>query len=499
MARRALLSAGLCLAMLAITGSPGIADTDVDEGVPAPPALQYVSFEEASARILRSVVSIGVLQREGQQEYVTHAPLSAGSAPTDHGGRLSDAVDAHDHAAHDHSGHDHAGHDHAHPLVRGARLVQKASPGLVGAGAGTLISSDGLILTANHVIGNSPILAIQLHDGRIIEGPRREILVGADPDADLALLRLPMAESLGLDDRVAVLGDSDQVRVGQWVAAAGHPAGFDWSITVGIISGLGRRNLDFGSEVQILDQDFIQHTADISPGSSGGPLVNPAGEVIGINLGVYKTNRFISFSLPVNQMRPVVEALKTHGRPLFPTLGIVGAPSRGAGRGPGILVLGVRAGSVAQECGIRVRDVLLRINGVLVSDQADIWRTERRLVQGDTVRLMIRRGEYVLVTEVTPRVPGESGADSAVASRTGMPFIWKGYAFHEEDGAVQVITQLEPGAPGNLEPGSVIEQVGRVEVRTLDDFLSRLQTLNGWERECVLTVNHEGRRRQVRL
>jgi len=163
---------------------------------------------------------------------------------------------------------------------------------LVGQGSGVIIDPRGYILTNNHVVAGSQQLQVHLNDGREVTGR----LVGADPRFDIALVQVPVT---GL--RAARLGDSTQIRVGQWAVAIGSPFGLEKTMTVGIISATGRRGLGKGTY-----GDFIQTDASINPGNSGGPLLDINGQVVGINSMISAQGQGIGFAIPINLARQII-------------------------------------------------------------------------------------------------------------------------------------------------------------------------------------------------
>jgi S1-C subfamily serine protease len=163
---------------------------------------------------------------------------------------------------------------------------------MVGQGSGVIIDPRGYILTNNHVVAGSQQLEVNLNDGRKVTGR----LVGADPRFDIALVQVPLT---GL--RAARLGDSNQIRVGQWAIAIGSPFGLEKTMTVGIISATGRRGLGRGTY-----GDFIQTDASINPGNSGGPLLDINSQIVGINSMISAQGQGIGFAIPINLARQII-------------------------------------------------------------------------------------------------------------------------------------------------------------------------------------------------
>ncbi|WP_237214193.1 S1C family serine protease [Falsiroseomonas oryziterrae] len=264
---------------------------------------------------------------------------------------------------------------------RGRQVVQ-------GAGSGFVIDPSGLIVTANHVVGNASRVIVSSQSGQDYQAR----VVGTDELTDLALLRVETRTSLP----AVPWGSSGTMRVGQWVLAAGNPFGLGGTVTTGIISARGR---DIGSGPF---DDFIQTDAPINPGNSGGPLFNLAGEVIGINTAIYSpsgASAGIGFAVPSDLARPVIEQLRTAGRVDRGWLGVQvqdlqsdepGRRGGGAGRS-GVLIAGVERGSPAARAGIRQGDQVVAINGERVDTSRALVRNIAAVPPGQTVRLSILR------------------------------------------------------------------------------------------------------------
>ena len=263
------------------------------------------------------------------------------------------------------------------PLDRGRRgqLVQ-------GAGSGFIIEPSGIIVTNGHVVGNATRVTVTTQDGT--EYPAR--VVGVDELTDIALLKITPRGPLS----AVSLGVSANVRVGQWVMAAGNPFGLGGSVTSGIISARGR---DIGAGPF---DDFIQTDAPINPGNSGGPLFNMAGEVIGINTAIYSpsgASAGIGFAVPSDLARPVVEALIKDGRVDRGWLGVSVADAEEQGRRQrGALIMGVERGSPAARAGLRQGDLVTALNGQPIATSRALVRGVAGLPPGETVRLTLTRG-----------------------------------------------------------------------------------------------------------
>ncbi len=252
-----------------------------------------------------------------------------------------------------------------------------------GEGSGFIVDPSGYILTNHHLVPGPGRIRVRLADRR--ELPAR--LVGSDPSTDLALLKL---EANGLP--TVRLGDSDRLRVGDWVAAIGNPLEFDHTVTVGVVSSLGRKiwNQSFDA--------YIQTDAAINPGNSGGPLVNRHGEAVGISAAVSSEAQGIGFAVPINVARSVLGQLRDRGRVERGYLGIELheldpdlARMMGLADPRGALVLDVFAGEPAAKAGLRRYDVIRSVSGQAVEDGDGLVRTISAMRPGTEVQLSVVR------------------------------------------------------------------------------------------------------------
>jgi serine protease Do len=308
----------------------------------------------------------------------------------------------------------------------------------LGGGTGFIVSSDGHILTNNHVIAGADRITVTLRDKRVLDAR----VVGTDPTTDVAVIKV---EADGLP--VARLGDSDGARVGEWVLAVGNP-GFagastlDFTVTSGIISAKGRPLNVLGAELRLEDpaaaqyaiEDFIQTDAVINPGNSGGPLVDLSGTVIGINTAIASTTGYsqgYGFAIPSNLAQRVLRDLIAHGYVRRPLLGISiadvspeDAEVYGLATIGGVVVEDFPPESPAQRAGMRRHDVIVAIEGTTVERVGHLQRLVALRQPGDAIRVsVVRYGEPlefrvrlmeaagngpVTATEINalPRVPG---------------------------------------------------------------------------------------------
>ena len=276
---------------------------------------------------------------------------------------------------------------------------------LQGQGSGFIIRSDGIILTNAHVVAAADRVRVTLVSGLSYEG----VVLGADPTTDLAMVRI---KARGLP--TATLGNSDKVRPGEWAIAIGNPLGLDSTVTLGIISAIGRANaLPGGSRVA-----YIQTDAAVNPGNSGGPLINDRAEVIGINTFIRSApGGGLSFAIPVNKARLIAEQILATGRVMHPFIGVrlqavtpELAMALNAGRVGcslpevwGVVVADVLKGSPAERSGIEACDELLRVEGMVVRTPAEVQVQVDRGRVGEPLRIELRRGADILEVTVLPR------------------------------------------------------------------------------------------------
>ena len=251
-------------------------------------------------------------------------------------------------------------------------------------GSGFLIRQDGYLITNEHVVDGADFIQVKLADGRRFAGK----LVGRDERVDLALVKI---EATGLP--VAALGDSNRLRVGEFVLALGHPFGLEQTVSFGIVSRKGAP-----LQVATPGFDFIQTDAAVNPGNSGGPLVNMAGEVVGIN-SMAARNGTIGFAIPVNIVKGLLPQLASTGKVQWGWLG-VGIAEIGDDDMPkyqlkeprGVLIRHVVAGQPADKGGVKAEDVILAVDGAQIEGPRDLQRIISTTPVGRTVKLNVMRG-----------------------------------------------------------------------------------------------------------
>jgi serine protease Do len=282
----------------------------------------------------------------------------------------------------------------------GGRSGQRAAAGL---GSGFIIRPDGAIVTNAHVVAGATRISVAMKDGTTYPAQ----LVGIDEANDLAVLKIN-APNLP----VAPLGSSSNLLIGEWAIAIGNPYGFviansEPSVTAGVVSGVGR-NLATQSEGSGVYVDMIQTDASINPGNSGGPLVNAAGEVIGVNSSIFSPTGGsigIGFAIPINRARRVAEDLLAHGVVRHPWIGIQPQMTRSpgaSGANTGVVVASVVPGSPGARAGIRAGDVIIRSRNRVLHNAYDWYAELLELRVGDSDSIVVRRGgrEIPITVEV---------------------------------------------------------------------------------------------------
>src|SRR5262245_52857788 len=267
-------------------------------------------------------------------------------------------------------------------------------------GSGFITRQDGYLVTNAHVVSDAERIQVKLSDGRRFEGR----LIGHDDRVDLALVKI---EAAGLP--VAELGDSNKLRVGEFVLALGHPFGLEQTVSFGIVSRKGAPLL-----VAAPGFDFIQTDAAVNPGNSGGPLVNMAGEVVGVN-SMAARNGSIGFAIPVNLVKGLLPQLAEKGKVEWGWLGVsiveVGEEDQAKfnlKEARGVLIRQVVAGQPADQGGVKANDVVMAVDGATVGEPRDLQRIIASTPVGQTVKLtVIREGKE---TELSVKVGVYQGA-----------------------------------------------------------------------------------------
>ncbi|MDD2554394.1 MAG: trypsin-like peptidase domain-containing protein [Desulfotomaculaceae bacterium] len=275
-----------------------------------------------------------------------------------------------------------------------------------GLGSGFIISKDGYILTNEHVIAGADKIAVTITG---IDKDLEAKVVGADSDLDLALLKIDS----GADLPFLAMGNSDQIRVGNWVIAIGNPYGLDHTVTTGVISAKGR-------PISVEDRQYenlIQTDASINPGNSGGPLLNLKGEVVGINTAISAEAQGIGFAIPTSTVQLVLEDLKNNVTKPRPWVGVHVrtldselASYLGLDKAEGAVVSGVVAGSPAEHAGLREWDVIVEFNGEKVSKADELVAAIKAAQIGQEANvIVVRQRQQQAITVTVAEKPGNVG------------------------------------------------------------------------------------------
>ncbi len=381
---------------------------------------------------------------------------------------------------------------------RAREMPQERIPNSPGSGSGLIVDADGHIVTNNHVIGDATEIEVRLSDKSTLIGQ----VIGKDPDTDLAVIKVTPERPLAF----AKFGDSSSVRVGQWVLAVGNPFGLDRTVTLGVVSGIGRENINLSRY-----ENFIQTDASINPGNSGGPLFNLHGEVIGINTAIINFAQGIGFAIPSNMAKQVIQQLLAKGRVVRGWLGVGIQPLTpelarkfGVREGEGVLVNEVFEKDPAASAGIKPGDIITKIDGNPVDTPNRLSRLVAGLLPGATAKVEVVRDQ----TRLTLDVGLTERRDTAVAAslpqtRTEVKLgldvqdltagLAEKFKLRESKGVL--VTKVEVGSLAQsegLREGDLIKEVNRAEVGTVGAFSTAISKVRRGE-TVLLRVLRENR------
>ncbi len=346
-----------------------------------------------------------------------------------------------------------------------------------GVGSGFVISNDGFILTNHHVVDGADDIIVTLADKREFKAR----LIGSDRRTDVALVKISATGLPALKP-----GDSNRVRVGEWVLAIGSPFGLENTVTAGIVSAKGRDTGDY--------LPFIQTDVAVNPGNSGGPLLNMRGEVIGINSQIYsRTGGFmgISFAIPIDEANRVADQLRTQGRVTRGRIGVgIGevtkevADALGLNKTSGALVRSIETGSPAEKGGIEPGDILLRFDGKPIEKSSDLPRIVGNTKPGARVnaqvwRKGVTRDLNIVVAEMEPDRTAKAPAKPTAPSET-VSSNWLGLAVADIPesrraelkirNGVLVESASGPAGRSGIRQGDVLVSVNNVDITTAKQF-----------------------------
>lgn len=379
-------------------------------------------------------------------------------------------------------------------------------------GSGVIVSSDGYIITNYHVIEKADEIKVTLYDKKDYRGK----VIGSDPKTDIAILKIA---AKGLP--AIKWGNSDELQVGEFVLAFGNPYGFSHTVTMGIISALGRANVGIAEY-----EDFIQTDAAINPGNSGGPLVNIKGELIGINTAIFsRTGGYqgIGFAVPSNMAQLVMEHLVKKGKVTRGWLGITIqqvtpelAKQFGIKEPKGALVSDITRNSPAEKAGLKRGDVIVELNGKTINDVESLRNMVAQSELGSTIKLkVIRAGKPIPINaviaelpkefaEATPEKPKEEPTEeNALAGFSVIeltPEIAKQLGLPREEKGV-VIVRVEPDSSAEesgLRKGDVIQEINKKRISNLSEFNNAAHRISEGD-TVLLLINRGGRKFYITL
>ena len=366
-----------------------------------------------------------------------------------------------------------------------------------GAGSGVIINRDGYVLTNNHVVEGAKEVTVTLSDKQEYKAR----VVGRDSRTDLAVLKIEPKATL----EAAPMGDSDQLRVGDWVLAIGNPFGLSNTVTSGIVSAKGRI---IGAGPY---DDFIQTDTPINPGNSGGPLFNMKGEVVGINTAILSNGQGIGFAIPVNVVKPLVPQLVSRGevtrgyigvsiQPITPELG----KAMKLTNDKGVLVADVVPGSPADKAGVRRGDVIVAFNNKAVEEPRDLSSMVANTPVGQEVNVAVLRdgAKKQLAVKVEKLGSGgskieESGQPSQGKWGLGLQDLKPGIAGQPASKADRgvLVASVQPGSPADLagiHQGDIILGINRQPVTSVKETKEAMAGAKDNDSVLLLVKRGEG-------
>lgn len=371
-------------------------------------------------------------------------------------------------------------------------------PNSPGSGSGVIIDQKGHIVTNNHVVGDAAEVEVRLSDKTKFTAR----VIGKDPDTDLAVLQINTDRSLPSVN----FGDSTKVKVGQWVLAVGNPFGLDRTVTLGVVSGVGRENMNLSRY-----ENFIQTDASINPGNSGGPLFNMHGEVIGINTAIINFAQGIGFAIPSNMAKQVIQQLLTKGKVVRGWLGVGIQPVTaelagkfGVAEGEGVLVNEVFENEPAARAGIKPGDVIIKVDGRTVDTPNTLSRLIASTEPGASAAIeLMRDGKRTTLSVALSERRDEAIVASVPQSRTEIKLgidvqdltAELAEKFKLKDTKGVLIAKVEQGSMAHVEglrEGDLIKEVNRGEVSTVNEFTAAVGRVKRGE-TILLRVLRESR------
>ncbi|MGW8324161.1 MAG: DegQ family serine endoprotease [Desulfobacterales bacterium] len=342
-------------------------------------------------------------------------------------------------------------------------------------GSGFIIDKDGYIVTNNHVIADADEIKVKLNSGKEYDAK----IIGRDPSTDIALIKIKADSSYS----VVKLGDSDALKVGEWVVAIGSPFGLEHTVTAGIVSAKGRV---IGSGPY---DDFIQTDASINPGNSGGPLINMKGNVIGINTAIIASGQGIGFAVPVNMAKDVIKQLKEQGEVTRGWLGVgiqdindEMADYYGIKDKEGVLVSKVFPGDPADEAGIKTKDIITEVNGQKIKSSHELTRIIADFHVGEKVKIKVLRDgkEKTFTVKIAKRQQDKIASSNMPYKKQEVfgiqvsdltPEIANRLNLQETEGVV--VTDVQSGSQGDdkgVQARDIIKEINHQSINSVDDY-----------------------------
>ena len=355
-------------------------------------------------------------------------------------------------------------------------------------GSGFVISADGYVVTNYHVISDADKIEVKFADKETYSAK----IVGSDPETDVALLKIEGNKS---DFKSIELGDSDNIKIGQWAIAFGNPYGLNNSMTVGIVSAKGRSGM--GIETY---ENFIQTDASINPGNSGGALVDIDGKVIGVNTAILSQsggNVGIGFAIPVNMVKNIVKNLKDNGKVKRGYLGVTLQPidkamaeKFGMKKSKGALISDVMKDSPAEKSGLKRGDIILTVDGKEINDVNDtITQISNTLPEKDVKIVVFRDKKEINVSVKLGNRSEDIGKNLEEISIFGMKLkkrdeLSKDKTKDSKESVGAVVTEIENGsdaALAGINVGDIITEVDKQEIKKLKEIKDIYDKAKGGE------------------
>jgi len=347
-------------------------------------------------------------------------------------------------------------------------------------GSGFIIDKEGYIVTNNHVIADADEIKVKLNSGKEYDAK----IIGRDPSTDIALIKIDPDPTYSF----VTFGDSDSLKVGEWVMAIGNPFGLDHTVTAGIVSAKGRV---IGSGPY---DDFIQTDASINPGNSGGPLIDLKGNVVGINTAIVASGQGIGFAVPVNMARSVINQLKEEGEVTRGWLGVgiqdisdEMSEYYGVKDKKGVLVSEVFPGDPADKAGIKAKDIILEVNGQKVESSRELTRIVAGFQVDEVVGIKVFRNgnEKNFNVKIAKRqegklasrgIPDEEQEAFGIRVSNLTPEIARRLNIRETEGVV--VTGVQSNSQGEekgIQVRDIIREINHRSINTVNDYKDAVQ------------------------